>query len=82
MPLMSVAPTTDPDLFGRLIGFDTTSCQPTRPVADFVSGYLADAGCDVREYPYADAANECIAEDRFARAGRLLERFIRQRCCP
>lgn len=53
---MSAAPMTDLDLFRRLIGFDTTSCNPTRPIADFVSGFLADAGCEVHEYPYADGA--------------------------
>jgi len=48
------------ELTRKLVGFDTSQGQSTRPMADFVSEYCEAAGFTVTQYPYEVAAVEMV----------------------
>ena len=42
---------SDVEAIGWLVGFDTTSAKPNRPLIDAVAGYLSSHGASVRQVP-------------------------------
>jgi len=44
---------SDLELLSRLVAFDTTSSRPSRPLADYVAGYLSEAGVEAHLHAYA-----------------------------
>jgi acetylornithine deacetylase len=44
----------DAELLARLVGFDSTSCNSNRPIADFVCDYLDRPGVRIERQPYPE----------------------------
>lgn len=66
---------TDQDLLAKLVGFDSVSHQPARPIIDFCCDYLEAAGCRVWRQDYEDGAKAnllAVKGDGEAGSGLLL----------
>lgn len=61
-------PLSDVDLLGRLVGFDSTSCNSNLPIAAFLAEYAEAAGARIQRQPSADGG-KCNLILRFGPEG-------------
>ena len=69
---MAPAALDDDRLLARLVSFDTTSCNPTTSIAEFLADYLSRAGADVRLLPYVDGKVNLLARVGPETAGGIM----------